>query len=177
MKFEVGPTGHLIQGDVLDVSKSKLTEALKAYDALLYIKWNPNKLRGNGVWELRRRPEFKTVVQREVFEGNTYSFIDYKELDMENHVLDLPYLNYEVLNRIKKMDLWVHSGYDRNNKKKIHNFWDKMDGVQAEVKSAQEQKNYDDLLYNMKQQKTAIRSLKEAILSGVNPADLAKHWK
>lgn len=177
MKFEVGPTGNLIEGDILDVSKDHLTAALKAYDTLLYIKWNPKKIHGRGCWELRRRPEFKTVVLREIFEGNTYSIIDYKELDVENHVLDMPYLNYEVLTRIKKMDLWANSGYDRSNKAKLNNFWDKMDGIREDVQTADQKKAYDDLLYNTMQQKSALRSFKDAILSGVNPADIAKYWK
>lgn len=177
MKFEVGSTGNLIKGDVLDVSKVHLEAALKAYDALLYIKWNPKKLNGRGCWEVRRRPEYKSVVLSEVYKGNTYSIIDYKELDLENHVIDLVYLSYEILTKIKKMDLWVASGYDRHNKTKINHFWDKMDALRKDIAEDGEKKNYENMLYNFRQHKSAVRTLKDAVLSGVNPAEIAKYWK
>lgn len=177
MKIELGATGNIIQGDVLDVGKAALERSLQDYDSLLYIKWNSTKRRGYGCWELRRRPEMKTVVLRETFEGITYSVVDYKELDVENHVADFPSLNYDILAKLRKMDVWAAAGYDKHNKKKINNFLNEMDYRRKSHKDSQDLKLYEDMMYNMKQQRSALNGLRQAILDGTNPAELARYWK
>lgn len=177
MKIWVGPTGNTVRGDVMDVSKKGLEDALKLYDPLLYIVWNPKKHLGYGCWELRRRPEKKTLISHGEYCGVNIIEAKYVENGYENHVLDLSFLSYEVLAKIKKMDLWSQIGYDRSNHNKVTNFLNKLDSNFEEHTAKQEQKNYDDLMYNMKQHTSALNTYKQAILSGTNPAELARGWK
>jgi hypothetical protein len=60
--ISVGPVGSVSIGHVLDCNKKAFEAALTAYDPLLYVKWNPKKMRGHGVWEIRRKPEFYSAV-------------------------------------------------------------------------------------------------------------------
>src|SRR6185369_13350161 len=99
------PTGSLIIGNTGDCNKGFLERCLKYYDQQLYIKWNPKKRGGWGMWEVRRRPETATnVFQGKLEDGTNVYTYEYKELDLVNHVLDVPVLHYNVLGKIKSMD-------------------------------------------------------------------------
>lgn len=168
MKVWVGPTGRLSTGNVLDVGVKAFEQALRDHDHLLYIRWNPRKLKGWGCWEVRRRPEKKSVTHVFEWEGNTYCYINNEEIDIVNHVLDAGYLNYDLLTRIKAMDTWAgNRNYwveDLENKEKAH-------------VAAKQAKAREDMRYAAKQMKSEIKDLKEMLKSGLNPAQIADHWK
>ena len=111
MKIWVNPTGSTIRGHVLDSALKPLEQRLKDYDPQLYIKWNPKKLHGWGCWELRRKPEQKTVRPEDVvvFQGNTFVCPKYHELNLVDHVMDIPFLNYSIVKKLEKMDTWSSS--------------------------------------------------------------------
>ncbi len=176
MKIEVGPTGNLIKGDVLDVSVRGLTEALQFYDPLLYLKWEPKKRDGQGMWTLRRKPEFKVLTYHGEFEGKQLYTLEYKEMDLENHVFNLPSLNYKLLDRVRKADVWVRADYDRSNQRKVQAWTKKLDEDEELYKTEMEQKIHKEAMYNMMQHRSALKEYKEAILSGTNPAHLARYW-
>lgn len=172
----MGPTGNVITGDVLDVNKAALERALQTYDDQLYIIWNPRKQYGYGIWELRRRPNKKTIKETVEFKGQKYHIIDYKENDFEHHVFDMPILDYSILGKLKRSDMWAKSEYDGHNHDKITRLVDKIEdrrvGFQQEIK----QKALDNALYELKQDRAYLNQFREDILAGLNPAELARYW-
>ncbi len=168
--IQVGPTGQITQGHVLDVSRRAFERALRDYDSLLYVKWNPKKLRGWGCWEIRRRPEKYVVLESVTFEGNTYTKVGPKELDIISNVLDCAFLNYDQLRKIKSMDTWKKDGsYGKD-------FVRNMEAREEAFKEGVKKKDKEDLAYAARQNKTAIRDFKDMIQSGLNPAQIADHW-
>lgn len=173
-RITVGPAGSIIKGHVLDCAAAPVERALRAHDAQLYVKWNPRKLHGHGVWEVRRRPDTKSVLPEDVivFKKNTFVFPKYHELDIVNHVLDVPFLNYNVVSKIKSMDAWSEKFGERGK-----NFAKEAEYIEAKY----DEKTEDDFLkereYNLKQMKSEIRWLKEYVASGGNPARIADYWK
>jgi hypothetical protein len=165
MKFNHAPSGKIITGHVLDVAVAPLERALKDYDKLLYVKWNPRKMRGWGMWEIRRRPENKSIVDVAEFKGMSIVRLEYDELEIINHVLDVPYLNYDVITKLQAMDRWNDKYWAAN-----------LDYNEAVHRDEGERKNRKELIYGMKQYKKEIREFKEAVLSGHNPAEIAKAW-
>lgn len=167
MHFRMGPTGQIIRGHVLDVSEKPFQRVLQDYDSQLYIKWNPNKLKGWGCWEIRRRPNQKRVKAVEKYGEASIVVIDYVEWDIENHILDLPYLNYLGVERLKAMDTW--------NEGQKH-FVDRLEAKEADHRAEVERKRRDDMRYAAKQYKTEIKAFKDMIQSGLNPNRLADVW-
>lgn len=166
MKFNVGPTGKTVKGHVLDVNKAPFERALRDYDSQLYVTWNPYKFYNYGCWEIRRKPAQYTPIYHGTVAG--YSFVELKiiEVDFTNHILDCAFLNYDQLRKLKSMDTWKNPNWVRD-----------LERMEAEHKAAHQKKLRDDLVYNMKQQKTAFRDYRDAILSGTNPAELGRFWK
>lgn len=168
-KIWLAPSGRLIEGHVLDCAKRPLEEALHLYDSNLYVKWNPRKLKGWGCWEVRRSPEEKVVIETIPFKGVTYTSIGYKEIDIIHHVMDVPYLNYLILEKLKKMDTWQEfnkgagwaADLDYKEAKKQEEIVDKSEAEKA---------------YNLKQHRSQIKDLMDYVNSGGNPARLADHW-
>lgn len=173
----MGPTGGTVVGDILDCNKETLERAIQAYDSLLYFKWNPLKQRGHGIWELRRRPDKKTIVSSVVYKGNTYCLVDYKEHDLEHHVWDLPYLGYDLLQRLKDADQFVHSNYESNQHHRMIRHLRLMDEAHFRVKEEAKAKARADMLYNLKQDKGIIKDFQEKLISGVDPNHLMRFWK
>jgi len=168
-QFEVSREGRLIQGHVLDVSRPALEAALRRYDPLLYIKWEPKKFRGRGVWELRRKPEEKKALYAGNFQGMDLYCLEYKETSIVNHVLDIGYLNYDILNRLKKMDMWAITDRGKDISKVVeYNEAKYLDKVEDEAFKERE--------YNIKQHKSLIRDFMEFTNSGGNPYRIADHW-
>ncbi len=165
--LKTGPTGKLVRGHVLDVAKHGLERMLKDYDPQLYVKWNPKKLNGWGVWEVRRRPSMKVVSDIVEFQGASYVRIDWFENDIESHILDVPYLNYDVLTKLKSMDMW--------NQNQQY-FVDMLESREASHRANEEAKNRADMQYRAKQYKNEFRAFKEAVCSGLNPAEIANYW-
>lgn len=168
MKIWIGPTGKTVRGGVLDVSLTALSQKLRDYDPLLYVRWNPKKKAGRGCWEIRRRPEKKCVTGVYEWEGATYCTVGYKEIDIVNHVLDVDVLHYNVLVKLREMDTFT-DGY-QNWLTKLHSD-EKSSAVAAQAKAKTE------MQYTAKQFKHEIKDFRELIASGINPALIADHWK
>jgi hypothetical protein len=169
-KIWVSPTGNTIRGHVLDCSVGPLVERLRDHDPQLYISWNPKKLRGWGCYEIRRRPNLKTVKEVLPYGGNTYVVVDYVENNFENHVLDVAFLNYKALEKIKQMDTWQHSRYGKN-------FMASMDSIAESHAEKAKEAALNERRYELKQHKTMVRDLMDYTLSGGDPSQIANHWK
>lgn len=173
--IKVGPVGPVVRGNILDCAQKPFEEALRLYDPQLYVVWNGKKLRKHGCWEIRRKPEEKTVrvTDVEVFEGNTIVFPKYHELNIVNHVLDLAYLNYNAIEKLKKMDMWTHKETGHRGK----NLTNVLEYNHAKWLEKIDEQSADELQYNLKQLKSEIRYFKDHVNSGGNPHDLGKYWK
>lgn len=159
-------TGKIVRGHVLDCNKKYLERALKDYDSQLYLEWNPKKANGMGMWELWRTPNTKTAVPRWEI-GNQIVFdLQYVPNDLIHHVMDLPVLNYNCLNRLKEMDTWG-----------IKDWVNDLEYREAAAKEKEFKNNREDLTYAIKQYRRAFADLREEIRSGRNPADfLEGNW-
>lgn len=177
MTFEVGTTGNLVQGSIFDANRSTLERMVKAYDKQLYFKWNPKKNKGMGVWELRRSPELKRVVDTVKLGGASIVLIDHKETDLESHVKDLPYLGYDLLEWIKASDVWSKIDYDKSKQHRVSQFTDQVDDNYYKAKADASDKAKEEMLYNLKQDKQVLKSFQESIASGLDPAHLLRYWK
>lgn len=169
MKVWLKPTGSVVKGHVLDCAVGPLEQKLRDYDPQLYVKWNPRKLKGWGCWEVRRRPEEMRPTQIEVFEGNTLVKLEYAETNLVHHVLDVPFLNYKILEKLRVMDQWV-------NDKRGADFNSRADYLEAKHDEKVEQRAEDEKNYMIKQHKSQIRDFKEYVLSGGNPYRIADYW-
>lgn len=176
-EIKIGPTGATVQGCVLDCNKKSLERAIKSYDPLLYIKWNPNKLNKMGCWELRRRPEKKSVKETIEYHGTKYHSLDYVELDIVNHIFDLHTLSYNIIEKLKKTDTWVRAGYDGSNTKKITNLLDQVEHTRIRLQEEGQKKLKDNMAYELKQDRAVFTQFREDIRSGLNPAEIARYWK
>lgn len=167
-KIWLAPTGKISTGNVLDVAKGPFLQALKDHDSQLYIKWNPNKLRGWGCWEIRRLPNTKSAVEVVEFEGNTYTRVEYKENNLVHHVLDCAFLNYDQLRKIKQMDTWQY-GQGKG-------FVDALETREKEYVARKRQEAVEARKYAAKQFKREINDFKEMVQSGLNPAVIQQYW-
>lgn len=177
MEISLGPTGNTVIGDVLDVNRASLEPIIQHYDPQLYLKWNATKNYGYGVWELRRRPDKKTIVSSVVYEGNTYCVVDYKENNWEHHVKDFPCLSYRILEWLKESDQWIMSNYEDNQMLRLQRHLKRMDQTEQKIKDDAVAKARAEMMYKLKQDKSILNDFREKILSGVNPAHLMRYWK
>jgi hypothetical protein len=157
MSIEVGPTGQTIEGHLLDVNVKAFNEALRAYDPLLYTKWNPRKLNGWGCWEIRRKPTYKRIVDYTISKKLAIFKLEYVENEVINHVLDCAFLNYDAIRKLKEMDTW-------NKNHWIHD----LEYREAKQRERLEEDAREALKYNLKQIKSATRELKNLVASGQN---------
>lgn len=173
-KIWLGPVGSVSKGHVLDCAKAPLEQTLRDYDPLLYVRWNARKLKGNGCWEIRRKSEQKTLRPSDIWSGYgiTIAYPKYHEIDLVNHVLDVAFLNYNVLTKLKSMDAWNMKDMGEKGK----NFVKQAEYLEAKHLEKIEDKAVNELEYNIKQHKSQIRDFKEFINSGGNPYRLADHW-
>jgi hypothetical protein len=169
VKFDHGPTGNIITGSVMDCNKNELEKRLKAYDKKLYIKWNPRKLKGWGLWEVRREPEKKRLVYKGEYQGVDLYMAEYVEMDVISHVLDVPILNYRVIDKIKKMDTW---GDDKGR-----NWVDRLESQEATMKEKLEAKSKEDMRYNLKQHAKEWRDFAKFVSEGGNPGQILSKMK
>lgn len=184
-KIEIKGESKIVKGHVLDAAHRPLLEALKGYDSLLYVKWNPKKRGGLGSWELRRRPEFKTVKMGEKiesprgwvyrpgdvyeFDGYTISVPKYHETSFENHVKDFDRLGYHMLDWLKKHDMWEYG------------FKGARTGAEADYREAKYEEKIDEdayaeKQYMIKQHRTQFQDFAAYINAGGNPARLVDYW-
>lgn len=173
-KVFLSPTGNTIKGHVLDCAVGPLVERLRDYDPQLYVQWNPKKLRGWGLWEVRRKPEAKSVRKEDVvvYQGNTFVFPKYHEQGLVHHVLDVPFLNYKILEKLKSMDIWEHKDVGHKGKDLNH----VLDYKEAKFLEREEDKAVKELDYNLKQYKKEIRWFKDYVATGQDPTRIADYW-
>lgn len=165
----VGPTGCTIRGTVLDSAVAPLEQKLREYDRQLYFRWNPKKLKGWGCWEVRRKPNEKTVKEVLSYGGNTYVVVDYIENNFDNHIMDVAYLNYDILTKLKRMDTWAVSDHGKD-------FATEMDRRERDYKEKTEEQAKAERRYNIAQHKSMVRDLMDYTLSGGDPSKIANYW-
>lgn len=157
--IQVSNISKIVHGHVLDVKKDSLERSLKNYDKQLYLKWNPDKNKGHGLWEIRRIPNQKTAVPKTEFQGRVWFELEYVEDDFTNHILDVPYLNYGVLNKLYDMDTWRYQSWidemDYQAKRKQENEISRLDSERKEL---------------IRENRKYFAELREAVRSGYNPA-------
>lgn len=162
----IAPMGKVVKGNVLDCSAKSLERALKFYDNQLYLKWNEKKRQGWGTWEVRRRPDHKTAAYQGKFLSGHLFTLDYNEVDLESHVIDLPCLSYDVLKTIKKADTWA-----------VKNWVDALEAREERNKARIEEKSKLDLKYNLKQFKHEWKDFAQYVSQGGNPGRvLSGNW-
>ena len=152
--------GRVIKGSALDCNKKLLERQLKNYDSRLYLKWNPDKNGGYGIWEIRRLPSRKVEVYKGVYlDGTPIYALEYIENDLENHVLDIPYLTERALVKIYSMDTF-----------RTDQWVSKFDYEQERSQNRLEENNKKELAYQLRQNRKHLQVLKDAVASGYNPA-------
>jgi hypothetical protein len=150
-----GPIGKLVQGHVLDVDVKGFNRALQDLDKRLYTRWNPEKLRGWGCWEIRVKPRMKTPLYMGTFEGHDIYSLEDLEINAVHHVLDCAYLNYDAIRKLKEMDTY-------NPEHFIHD----MEYREQQQANAVDEKARAERKYAMQYYKTAIKDLYERVRSG-----------
>lgn len=154
------PTGNIIQGHVLDVKLKPFERALKAHDSYLYVKWNPTGMYGWGNWEIRRRPETKTIIDYAFYEGVPILRLGYHENDFNNLILRCAFLNYDQLRKIKEMDMRGKTGEDYNR------LLERTEMMHERIKKDQRKQNQK---YIARHYKKEMRKMREFVLAGGNP--------
>lgn len=157
------PTGSLITGTVHDSDKARIERQLKFYDKQLYLKWNPKKRGGWGLWEVRRKPEFLTQVYQGHFGDAALYTHEYVEHDIVHHVLDVPILDDRLLGKIKSMDTW-----------QTKNWVDRMEYEGARSLENINSGAREELKYELKQHKREWKELASLVQQG---ADLGQFLK
>ncbi len=170
VKFQVAPTGKLVQGTVFDGPVAPLKRALADHDSQLYLKWNTKKLGGMGVWELRRRPDSKQVVESVSFQGNTISVVDYKELPIVAHVKDFPCITERIYEWVKANDVYQDKFGIKGNRWAAELEYQSGQRLNREAEHAEKERDYA-----IRQHKSLIREYKEYVLSGHNPYRILDH--
>lgn len=169
---------------MLDCARAPLLATLKRYDPFLYLKWNPKKRGGKGVWELRRAPEVKSVaisvpsdrhsvksIQGDIYDLGPYSIVvpKYHEYDIENHIKDFECLGYHILGWLDQHDTWKYGFRGKYLTKEA-------DYNEAKYMERIDEQADADRQYMAKQHKTLINDFREFILAGGNPYRIVDHW-
>jgi len=176
MNIEVGPTGSLVQGHLFDTDKVELERQLKRYDEQLYLKWDATRYGGYGTWQLRRRPKYKSIVDSTQLGGCGIHRLEYKEIDIENHVWDLPALSDSLLDRVKACDIWDQTDY-QGKSHRIEEFTATMEQRFFDHKHETQQKQHTDMMYGIMQDRAVMKDFQERIVSGVDPRHLLRFWR
>ena len=160
--------GRLAKGHVLDVNPRAFLRALQAYDKQLYIEWNPKKLKGNGCYEIRRKPEFNSALDIVELDGINIVKIGPYENSLVHHVMDCAFLNYDQIRKLKEMDTWQYG-----------NATQYQDLVERKTRDRQEADKEAGMRRRRDASKTfkaQIRALKQFILDGGNPHEIGRFW-
>lgn len=162
---QINRLGYTVKGHVLDVSKRVLEKMLKNYDSQLFLHWNPwKKTAQNGTWEVRRKPDIKLLTYCGEFEGQDMYAYEYKYNSFLDHVMDLPILRYDCLDKIKSMDKWSNTNWETE--------WD--DHIKS-LKDNEEKKKWDNIRASIREDKKYWKQLQEATLSGYDPLGWSYH--
>jgi hypothetical protein len=158
--------GRLVTGHSNDCNRKTIERQLQDHDKQLYLKWNAKKRNGLGVWEVRRLPNEKEFVFKTEFGSTKIYELEYRELDLVHHVLDVPVLSYELLGRIKRMDAWANKNYLNDME------------YTANVEQAKVLKNAkDELTYEVKQNKRVWRDFASFVSQGGNPGQVLNKFR
>jgi hypothetical protein len=166
--MKVGPVGHVSRGHVLDVNVKSFERALKNYDPMLYVEWNPKKCKGHGCWEIRRKPEFNSALDVAEIADIAIIKVGPYENQLVHHIMDCAFLNYDQLRKLKEMDTWQYGDATQyqdlvERKTRDRREADKIAGLRRRRDAAR----------TFKKQ---IRALKQYILDGGNPHRIAEFW-
>lgn len=153
--------GKSVQGHVLDVNRKHFNRALSNFDSNLYTKWNPNKNKGNGLWEIRMKPLRSITIYEGEFQGAKLFRVEPVEHPVINHILDVPFLNYSVISRLREMDAW-------ENKTMIEDG----DALAEKFRNQERARNKEELRYQIRHHKKYFETLQDEMRSGRNPIGL-----
>lgn len=167
--IKLGPVGKVSEGHVLDCNKKSFEKALQHYDPMLYVRWNPKKMRGHGCWEIRRKPEFNCALDvAELDEQTALIKVGPREIDIVHHVLDCAFLNYDQIRKIKEMDTRQYGTATQ---------WQEL------VQRKTEERKELEASKGMQRRREAIRTFRkqinafrEYILNGGNPHMIGAFW-
>lgn len=154
----ISKLGKVVEGHVLDVNKKHFLEKLQQYDPLLYVKWNSEKNQGNGCWEIRRRPSKLTPIYEGEWQGQKLFRLEYVEQDLIHHVLDVQFLNYNVLNKLKEMDTWTSKTWVED-----------LDYEAERLKDKQETREREHWRSVIRDNRKYFKDLQEQVKSGYDP--------
>jgi hypothetical protein len=146
--------GKVVKGHVFDVNKKHLEKALKDYDNQLEIRWHTDKNRGRGCWELWRRPSQMTLIPR----AAGFFELRYVYKPMIHHVMDVEFLSYNIITKLKEMDAWQHADYDQA-------LIDQSREIERKTRAAAK----EELRYGLKHNRRFVTAFKDAVASGYNP--------
>ena len=158
--------GRIVRGHIRDSDPKRIERALQFYDRQLYVTWNPVKRGGQGIWEVRRKPDRLTQIPLGEWEGVTLIDCRYEELDLIHHVLDCPVLNDAVVDKVRRMDRWGVSDYVG-----------KLDSIEKEHTAKVQADAHQNMIYAARENKRYIREMREALLSGVSPHQILARMK
>jgi hypothetical protein len=169
MKITVGPVGKISVGHVLDCNKDRFEEALRNYDPMLYVRWNPKKMRGHGCWEIRRRPEFNCALDiAELDETTALVKVGPREIDIVHHVLDCAFLNYDQIRKLKEMDTRQYGDVNQWQELVARKTQERQD-----LEWSQGMKRRSEAIRTFRRQ---INEFRQYILNGGNPHMIGQFW-
>lgn len=178
MIYNVGPTGSIIKGHVLDVNKAALERAIKRYDDLLYLTWNPKKRQGLGCWELRRRAEKKTAKHQGHWNGMDFFVVDYPKSRFDEMTKDFETLDFRILDWVVSQDVFnkIPRKSGETDEQYMLRFHSELKYREAKHAESVEAKADEEMRYMIKQHRTEINELRELLKSGMNPHRLLQQW-
>lgn len=148
--------GLVVKGTVFDVNRKNFERALKDLDPELFVVWNPYRKEGVGCWQIWIKPLTKTPVYQTTHEGNEIHSLEYKYIPVEHHIMDLDTLNYDVIEKLRKMRVTVqdieNADYEARRKQ-----------VKEEEQYLQERK------YAVRHTREIWKAFHEYVKSGYNP--------
>lgn len=150
--------GKIVQGHVLDCNPKWLEQRLKQYDPQLYLRWNPEKNGGAGIWELRRLPSQKSLV----YHGDNLFTVEYREKEVISHIADLAVLNYKLLDALYEADTW------RDGEQGKH-YARNLEYNEEQAQERKRQRLNQEMKYNLKQFKKEMQDFKQMVAEGQNP--------
>lgn len=160
----IQPPGSLIEGHLFDVDKVEFEKALKAYDSSLYVYWNSKKLKGAGCWEIRRKSRIYVTDQEEIGQRNYLIANEHYDPQVD-HVLDVCFLNYDQIRKIREMDVAHIADYAAHVEK-----------LEREYKEKAKERGQAAIKDVVSQFGREISQLQAALRDGLNPAEIARYW-
>lgn len=138
--------GCCVTGSVFDIDRKAFERALKAYWSKLFLGWNPYKNEGRGCWEVWQEPNKRQELN-----------------DMEHWVADLPYLRWDFIQDLRRMDSWEHRAATGKQ------LWETMDDNYDEYDAELTRQEQDSIRYAVRHNKSVFGKLKDLAQDGYNP--------